>query len=137
MPVAPADNGFKTRVFAKGDTLIKEGETQDDVFLIVKGKVEVRKGLLNDFPFVFGVKGPGEIIGEMAAFDDSPHIATVVALTETTVTVMNRDEFQRRVGSMDPIMRGAILAVVRRAREMAVLLSEKQGLLRFGPRRKI
>ncbi len=136
MPETSATNGFKTRTFNKGEFLVKEGETHDDVFLILKGKVEVRKGTLNDFPFVFGVKGPGEIIGEMAAFDDSPHIATVVALTETTVTVMTHDEFQRRLGAMDPIMRGAILAVVRRAREMARHLSEKKEQLRFGPRRK-
>jgi CRP-like cAMP-binding protein len=123
-------------VFSKGAILIKEGAIHDDVFLIVRGKVEVRRGEHDDFPFVFGVKGPGEIIGEMAAFDDSPHIATVVALTETVVTVMTRDEFQRRLNAMDPIMRGAILAVVRRAREMAWRLSEKAETVRFTPRRK-
>ena len=130
-----SSNGFKTRVFNKGDFLVKEGEIHDDVFLIVKGKVEVRKGERTDFPFVFGVKGAGEIIGEMAAFDDAPHVATVVALTETVATVMTRDEFQRRLGAMDSIMRGAILAVVRRAREMAWRLGEKEAPIRLTPKR--
>ena len=110
---------FKSRIFRMGETLLKEGEVHDDVFLIVKGRVEVRKGLRLDFPHVFGVKGPGDIIGEMAAFDNEPHMASVVALEDTTVTVMTRDEFQRRLGAMDPIVRGAILAVVKRARQMA------------------
>ncbi len=127
---------FKTRVIRKGETLLKEGEVHNDVFLIVKGKVEVRKGLLQDFPFVFGVKGPGDIIGEMAAFDNEPHIASVVALEDTTVTVMTRTEFQRRLSAMDPIVKGAILAVVRRAREMAALLVEKNKPLLVGPSRK-
>ena len=131
-----SSNGFKTRVFHKGEVLVKEGTIHDDVFLIVKGKVEVRKGERTDFSFVFGIKGPGEIIGEMAAFDDAPHVATVIALTETVVTVMTRDEFQRRLNAMDPIMRGAILAVVRRAREMAWRLSENAEPIRLGPRRK-
>lgn len=131
-----SSNGFKTRVFNKGEVLVKEGTIHDDVFLIVKGKVEVRKGEQTDLSFVFGIKGPGEIIGEMAAFDDAPHVATVIALTETVATVMTRDEFQRRLNAMDPIMRGAILAVVRRAREMAWRLSENAEPIRLGPRRK-
>lgn len=127
---------FKTRTFRKGEILLNEGELHDDVFLIVKGKVEVRKGLCLDFPYVFGVKGPGNIIGEMAAFDDQPHMATVIALVDTTVTVMSRSEFQRRLGVMDPIVRGAILAVVRRAREMAELLAEKKKPVILRARRK-
>ena len=119
-------DSFKTRTIRKGEPLLKEGEIHDDVFLIVKGKVEVRKGLLHDFPYVFGIKGPGDIIGEMAAFDDQPHMASVIALEDTIVTVMTRSEFQRRLNALDPIVRAAILAVVRRAREMAELLVEKK-----------
>ena len=129
-------DSFKTRSFRKGETLLKEGELHDDVFLIVKGKVEVLKGLRHDFPYVFGIKGPGDIIGEMAAFDDQPHMASVIALEDTIVTVMTRDEFQRRLSVMDPIVRGAILAVVRRAREMAELLVEKKKSTLIGPKRK-
>lgn len=129
-------DGFKSHLFRKGETLLKEGELLNDIFLIVKGKVEVRKGLLQDFPFVFGIKGPGDIIGEMAAFDDQPHMASVIALEDTTVTVMTRSEFQRRLSAMDPIVRGAIHAVVRRAREMATLLVEKNKKTLVGPKRK-
>ena len=129
-------DSFKTRSFRKGETLLEEGELHDDVFLIVKGKVEVRKGLRDDFPYVFGIKGAGDIIGEMAAFDNQPHMASVIALEDTIVTVMSRDEFQRRLSAMDPIVRGAILAVVRRAREMAELLVEKKKSTLIGARRK-
>ena len=127
---------FKTRTFRKSEILLSEGELHDDVFLIVKGKVEVRKGLLHDFPYVFGIKGPGDIIGEMAAFDDQPHMASVIALEDTIVTVMTRSEFQRRLNALDPIVRAAILAVVRRAREMAELLVEKKKTTLVGSRRK-
>ena len=127
---------FKTLTIRRGKTLLDEGELHDDVFLIVKGKVEVRKGVRHDFPFVFGIKGPGDIIGEMAAFDDQPHMASVVALEDTTVTVLSRDEFQRRLNALDPIMRGAILAVVKRAREMANLLVERKKPTIVGSGRK-
>ena len=132
-----ASESFKTRTILKGKTLLNEGEVHDDVFLIVKGKVEVRKGLRHDFPYVFGIKGAGDIIGEMAAFDDQPHMASVVALEDTVVTVMTRDEFQRRMNALDPIMRAAILAVVRRAREMAELLVKREKpVVLHSPRKK-
>lgn len=116
---------FATSVFRKGEYLLKEGQRDASVFLITKGKVEIRVGPLDDSPIVLGTRGPGDILGEMAAVDDQPHMASAVALENTTATVMSRSEFQRRLGTMDPIMRGTILAIVRRAREMGEFLSEK------------
>ena len=116
---------FETHAFRKGEFLLKEGLRDADVFLITKGKVEIRGGTLGDSPRVLGIRGPGEIIGEMAAVDDEPHMASVVALEDTTVTAMSRSEFHRRLKAMDPIMRGTILAIVRRAREMSEFLVEK------------
>jgi CRP-like cAMP-binding protein len=116
---------FETRTFRKGEFILKEGLRDAHVFLITKGKVEVRGDTLSDSPRIFGIRGPGEIIGEMAAVDDEPHMASAVALEDTTVTAMSRSEFLRRLKAMDPIMRGTILAIVRRAREMGEFLMEK------------
>ncbi|MBM3732918.1 MAG: cyclic nucleotide-binding domain-containing protein [Acidimicrobiia bacterium] len=126
---------FKTRVFNKGETLVRDGEKGDDVFLIVKGKVEVRKALRNDRHLSLGFKEKGEIIGEFSAFDDQPHVATVVALDETVVTVMTRAEFQRRVATVDPIVRNAVFSVVRRARDLIGQLVEKAEPIRLGSKR--
>lgn len=116
---------FETRVFRKGEFLLREGQRDSCVFLITKGKVEIRVGTLDDSPVVLGRRGPGDILGEMAAVDDRPHMASAVALEETTVSAMSLNEFQRRLNAMNPIMRGTILAIVRRAREMGEFLAEK------------
>ncbi len=116
---------FATRLFHKGEYLLKEGQRDDRVFLITKGKVEIRVGALSDAPVVLAVRGPGGILGEMGAVDNQPHMASVVALVETTVTVMSHSEFQRRLKTLDPIMRGTILAIVQRARQMGEYLAEK------------
>ena len=116
---------FATRVFRKGEYLLTEGQRDASVFLITKGKVEIRIGALNDSPVILGTRGPGEILGEMTAVDDQPHMASAVALKETSVTAMSRGEFQRRLNAMDPIMRGTILTIVRRVRDMGEFLAEK------------
>ena len=127
---------FETRTFRKGEFLLKEGLRDARVFLITKGKVEILGGTLSDSPRVFGIRGPGEIIGEMAAVDDEPHMASAVALEDTTVTAMSRSEFLRRLKAMDPIMRATILATVRRAREMGEFLVEKGEIINWHAWRK-
>lgn len=135
MTDTPDPENFKTRLFYKGETLVKEGEKGHDVFLIVKGKVEVRKALRHDRHLSLGIKGAGEVIGEFSAFDDQPHVATVVALDETVVTVMSCAEFQRRLAAADPIVRSAMLSVVRRARDLVGQLVEKTEPIRLSPKR--
>lgn len=110
---------FKKRVFPKGSVLIEEGVVGTEVFLIRKGKVEIRKGVLRSFPQTLGIRTAGDIIGEMAVIDRNPAMASAIALEETEVTAMSGDEFRARIDQLDPIVKGTILVIVRRAREMA------------------
>lgn len=116
---------FRQLVFKKGAPLLEEGKNGDAVYLIKSGRVEVRKGVRRDYPQLLGIRGPGDILGEMAMFDDRPHMATAIALEDTTVLVMSRDEFQRQLEPMAPIMKATIRVIVKRAREMADLLLAK------------
>ena len=59
------------------------------------------------------------MIGEMALFDNKPHMASAIALEENVVNAMSRDEFRRRLEEMDPAMRGILKLMVQRVREMA------------------
>ena len=55
----------------------------------------------------------------MALFDNKPHMVNAVAVDETVVNAMYRDEFQKRLEGMDPVMRGVVSMMVERGREMA------------------
>lgn len=117
--------GFRKLTFQKHAVLLEEGRAGDNVYLIVSGKVEIRKGIRKKSPQVLGIRGPGEVIGEMAILDDHPHMATAVALQKTIVTAMSRQEVRARVEAMDPIIKGMIAQLIKRAREMADLLMAK------------
>ena len=77
-----------TRFFAKGETIFREGEPGDEFFIVVRGKVEIRCGNRR-----IETLGPKGIIGEMALIDDSSRSATVVALTDVTVTPVKEMPF--------------------------------------------
>jgi CRP/FNR family cyclic AMP-dependent transcriptional regulator len=79
---------FPTRFFAKGNTIFKEGEQADGFFVVVRGKVEIRSGNRS-----FETVDQNGIFGEMALIDYSPRSATVVALTDATVALIQEQQF--------------------------------------------
>ena len=120
------DEKFTRMEFSKGDVLLKEGEVGDAAFVIVKGKVEIRVGQFGRNPQPLATRTSGDVIGELALFDNRPHMASAVAVEDTVVNAMSRDEFRRRLEEMDPVMRGIMKLMVRRTREMADALMKNE-----------
>ncbi len=77
-----------TREFAKGDLIFLVGEHGDEVFVVVRGEVEIRSGNRR-----LETLGQNCIFGEMALIDDSPRSATVVALTDCSVAPVTEKQF--------------------------------------------
>ena len=101
--------------FKRGERLIEEGQLSDDVFVIVSGETEVYTGAGDD-KTVLGKSGPGTCIGEMAAFDNFPRSATVVALSTTRTLVVDGDDFQAMLNVRPEMGRSIMQLLVRRLR---------------------
>ncbi|HEY5791548.1 MAG TPA: serine/threonine-protein kinase [Gammaproteobacteria bacterium] len=73
------------KIFSKGETLIREGELGNSVFIIVSGYATISKGgqLISD-----GV-GPGECLGELGYLVEMERSATVTAKTDVAVIELN------------------------------------------------
>jgi CRP-like cAMP-binding protein len=110
-------NGFEQKTFQANEYLIKEGTSSDAAYLISSGKVVVRKGDFGSNPQTLATLGKGAVIGEMSLFDDHPPIASAIALEETKTTAISREEFQRRLADMDPVMRGIFRILIGRIRD--------------------
>jgi len=81
------------RYFAKGETIIKQGEPGSLFYLIYKGKVNVYKEKLFGKTHL-ATLGPGEFFGEMALIDDFPRTATVVGDEPGEMYTLAHDPFQ-------------------------------------------
>ena len=64
--------------FTQGETLCREGELGDVLFVLLTGEVAVlrRDG---DVDRTVAIEGPGSVIGELAVLDPAPRNATIVA----------------------------------------------------------
>lgn len=74
--------------FADGQTVIKEGETGDELYIVLAGEVKVLAGGAE----VAKLK-PGEHFGEMALIRSQPRSATVVSNGDSELIVLSRAEF--------------------------------------------
>ena len=75
---------------AGGRELIAEGQAGHELFVVLDGEAEVRRG-----DTVIATRGPGSIFGETALLVDRPRNATVVARTDMSVASIDRGNFQR------------------------------------------
>ena len=72
--------------FVKGDILLKEGELNDDFFIIVSGTVGLyKKENKNSAPELIETLSSGETIDEMRVIQNRTCALTVIAIAETVV----------------------------------------------------
>lgn len=79
--------------FQPGEEVIKQGDPQDSLFLVVGGLLHARR-LSKNREFLLGRIEPGESFGEINIFDPSSASATVVAREFTQVWRINREDLE-------------------------------------------
>ena len=93
----PGGVGFRqvdnfTRVYSDKSMLFCEHERGDEVFIVQNGRVQISK-IVGDKELLLAVLGQGDVIGEMAILDNKPRNASAIAFGDTTVLVMNKENF--------------------------------------------
>jgi CRP/FNR family transcriptional regulator, cyclic AMP receptor protein len=83
-----AGKGVK-RSFRKGVTLIQEGESGDEIFIILSGSVRAFSNDVKGKEITHGVYGAGEYVGEMS-LDGGLRSANVEAIQATSCSVVTR-----------------------------------------------
>jgi CRP/FNR family cyclic AMP-dependent transcriptional regulator len=97
-----------------GEVLCKEGETGQEFFVIVDGKVEVtRKGRR------VTARGGGDFFGEIALLEQVPRTATVTAKTPLRFFVLTGRDFRRLLDENPGVERKVLRALARRLVELS------------------
>jgi len=98
-----ADMHFNQQMFPPGAVLIAEGGKLNTMFVLRSGELEV----VRENVTVATIRQPGTIFGEMSVLLDSPHTATVRAVTPAEVYVIPNavEVLQQRPGLLLQIAR--------------------------------
>jgi CRP-like cAMP-binding protein len=90
-------DGCSLSSFAPGEVVVSEGGPPAEAFLLLSGRVSVRRVDSTGRDQVLALRGPGEWIGEMGIVRGAAHSATVVAEIPTRGLAVPRDAFVRAV----------------------------------------
>jgi len=78
--------------FSAGDTIFKEGEPGDVMYVVKAGQVDIVIG-----DHVLESAGPGGVVGEMALIDTTHRSATAVAKTDCGLVPLDETKFKVHV----------------------------------------
>ena len=122
--LAPADRrkvaeSATRRSYRRGLTVCREGEVASVVLVLLSGHVRIVHGTPDGREVVVGVRGAGDIIGELAAIDELPRSATVEALDDIEVLEIPGDRFVSLCRTRSRISWAVLLVLSSRLRSVA------------------
>src|SRR5215469_7511984 len=103
----------REKQYPKGSVILFEDDPGDSLFIVRAGRVKVVLVSEDGREVILGVLGVGEHFGELSLIDDQPRSAHVIAMEDSTLLVLRRDDFRRRV-EVNPSVAWALLAELSR-----------------------
>jgi CRP-like cAMP-binding protein len=105
------------RTFRRGSALFHAGQAGDRVFMITSGEVKLTRVTEGGKEVVLGVRGAGELLGELSAIDGRPRSASAHALTEVETQVVSQRDFRAAVTGNPDAARAVMEILAARLRE--------------------
>lgn len=87
--VSTTDSGYRHEHFGAGETVFREGDPGERVYLLLRGTARVRRG-----EEILAELLPGQFFGELAILHDAPRAATVEAGEELEVVSLDGGWFR-------------------------------------------
>lgn len=105
-----------SETFSKGDTIIREGEQGDSLYIITSGKVKLSRKAPDGRENLLSILGPSDMFGELSIFDPGPRTSSAVCVTEVSVQSMNREALKRWIAERPEISDQLLRVLARRLR---------------------
>lgn len=112
------------RKFRAWEVLFRRGDAGDGVFAIISGQVCVFADTASGDEAVIALRGPGEVVGEMALLDDLPRSASARAQTDVEAAWVSREQFEAWLVAHPAAAREMLTALAQRLREATDQLAE-------------
>ncbi len=109
--------------YEDGQIIFSENSSGDWVYVVISGSVEIFR-MIGEKKFVIEVLGEGEVFGELGFLGDVKRTATVKAIGETTVGIIDRDSLDREFNKLSSGFRSILVALVKRFEKMIDRISD-------------
>ena len=109
--------------YSNGDIIVSEGIVSNNAYIIFEGKVNITKKV-DKKSILINTLGEGEVFGEMGLISQSVRSASVVAVGNVTIGVIEREQFEAIVSKLPGDVRAIVKALVDRLRFTSGQLSK-------------
>lgn len=82
-----------TRSYKKGNIILFEEDPGDSLFIINEGKVKITRLSEEGKEVILSILAEGEFFGEMSLLDGEARSANVIALSDSEVFILKREDF--------------------------------------------
>ena len=106
----------REKSYPKGSVILFEADPGDALFVVRAGRVKVVLIADDGREVILGLLGVGEHFGELSLIDEQPRSAHVIAMEDSVLLVLNRDDFKQRVETNPSIAWSLLMELSRRLR---------------------
>lgn len=96
-----------------GEVLVREGHSDNHLYVIVSGSLSVVKNAGTQDQVTFFTIGAGDFADELSFMDGTEHFASLVALGNTRVLGLEREKLESMLTSRPDIVYQVMRAIVR------------------------
>ena len=117
LPLSELFQGPVTHKLREGEVLFRAGDVGDGCYRIQTGLVKVVVASQLGEERTISLLRPGAIVGELSVIDGGPRSASVIAVTECSLSFFSRAKFQAYVDSHPELTSYLVRTLARRLRE--------------------
>ena len=103
----------RERFYPRGSVILFENDPGDSLFVVRQGRVKVVLIGEDGREVILGVLGVSDHFGELSLIDDRPRSAHVIAMDDSHLLVLRREDFRKRVDA-SPAVAWALLGELSR-----------------------
>lgn len=114
----------RIRPYAKGETILWEGEPCDGLYVVLRGRVKVFKRSEEGREQVLLIIGPGRSFNDVPVFDAGPNPGSVAAIDPSTIGILPKAQILRLVESTPAMAMAVIRILAARMRGLTIVVED-------------
>jgi signal transduction histidine kinase len=114
-----------------GSMLFEEGQPGSEAYVIESGELEIIKASM-DREVLLAVRGPGEVVGEVALLDAAPRMASVRARTDAALIAIKKVSFDELLHTSPTALDATFRTTLARLRETQSGLQQVEKMAQLG-----
>ncbi|MDY0136445.1 MAG: cyclic nucleotide-binding domain-containing protein [Thiomicrospira sp.] len=106
------------RSLTKNEVLFEEGSRDDQLYVLINGKIDVIKSAGTKEETTMATLKPGALAGELSFIDGEAHSMTLRSRNDSEVIILHRAEFEKLIESQPLVVYHVMRAILRASHKL-------------------